>query len=265
MQLTFLSIIACLISTICSAQVGARIGYIDMEYILSNVPEYAEANAQLEKKIVDWRQEIEVEKAAIEEIKKELASEKVLLTKELIEEREEDIFYKEKELIEYQQKRFGASGDLVRYKQSLVQPVQDQVFNSVQEIAKAKKFDFVFEKSSGGASMLYSADRYDISDLVLRSITRAAKRVEIKGRQAKAQLERDEKNTIGQDKELQARQLELDKKQAAREKLIADKKRQRDSLRQKKIKEYEARRNELLALRKKKKDSLESLKKSKTK
>ena len=82
---------------------------------------------------------------------------------------------KKTEILDYQQKRFGPNGDLMIQRKQLMQPVQDQIFAAVQEIAGNKQYDFVFDKSTD-VVMLYSADRFDISDQVLRSITRSSKR-----------------------------------------------------------------------------------------
>ncbi|WP_010523303.1 OmpH family outer membrane protein [Aquimarina agarivorans] len=262
MRIKILSIVACFLSVATFAQKGVRIGYIDMDYILDNVAEYGEAQGQLDKKVQDWKTEIELRQSEVEDMKVALSNEKVLLTKELIEEREEDIRFKEKEIIDYQQQHFGPQGYLVRQKERLVKPIQDQVFNAVQTIAETKRYDFIFDKSAD-VVMLYSADRYDISDLVLRNITRAAKRTQAQSKAEKRKIENDEGNTIAQDKELQARKQEQEAKQKERERLIAEKKAERDKLRQQKIKEYEERRNKLLAVRKKKRDSLQALKKSK--
>ena len=259
MDFRIVSIIALLIGFTASAQKGVRVGYIDMEYILSNVPEYTEANSQLDKKVNGWRTDIELRQKEIDEMRTALANEKVLLIKALIEEREEDILFKEKEMLDFQQQCSGPNGHLVRQKQNLVQPIQDQVFNSVQQIAANKKYDYVFDKSAD-AVMLYTADRYDISELVLRSINRSAKRTQLNSKSDKKKLERDESNSLEQDKELQAREAALAKKKADREKLIADKKAEREKLRQQKIAEYEAKRKALIEERQKKKDSLEGLK-----
>ena len=99
---------------------GIRVGYIDMEYILQNVPDYTEAKNQLEQKAQKWKQELETKKNEITKLKESLASEKVLLTKELIEEREEEIKFQETELSDYQQKRFGPNGDMIVQKTLLV-------------------------------------------------------------------------------------------------------------------------------------------------
>ena len=119
---------------------SVRIGYIDMEYILQNVPDYAEANNQLELKAQKWKQELETKKNEITKVKDALKTEKVLLTKELIEEREEAITFLETEMSEYQQKRFGPNGDFIIQKEMLVKPIQDQIFNAVQDIADKNLF-----------------------------------------------------------------------------------------------------------------------------
>ncbi len=246
-------------ATTVTAQKGIRLGYIDMEYILQNVPEYNEAAADLEKKVQKWKVEIEANLKEVEEMRKDLNNERVLLTKELIEEREEDILFKEKEILEYQQKRFGPNGDLFLQKKRLVQPVQDQVFVAVQEIAKNKKYDFIFDKSAD-LVMLYSADRYDISDQVLLRINRASKRKQINSKREKKALERAEKRSVSQEKEVTDREKEISQKQSERDKLIAERKAVRDSIRAEKRKAFEARRVKLLAAQKRKRDSILAIK-----
>ncbi len=244
---------------VANAQKGVRIGYIDMDYILENVAEYNEASSELENKVQKWKVEIEAELKEVEEMRKDLNNEKVLLTKELIEEREEDIFFKEKEILEYQQKRFGPKGDLFIQKRRLVQPVQDQVFVAVQEVAENKKYDFVFDKSAD-MIMLYSADRYDISDQVLLRINRVSKRKQLNSKQEKKRLENAEKRNAAQETEVSERQEAAKRKLDEREKLLEQRKAERDSIRAAKKKEFEERRAQLLALQKRKKDSIAALK-----
>ena len=230
---------------------GVKIGYIDMEYILQNVPDYSEAKSQLEQKAQIWKQEIEEKKIEIAKLKDELKTEKALLTKELIEEREEEIKFQESELLDFQQKKFGPNGDLITQKAVLIKPIQDQVFTAVQDIAEAKKYDFVFDKSSD-LTMLFSAKRYDISDQVIRVISRAERREqmskkEIKAQEAKEALE-DTANEVNPD--LEARKKLLEEKKKAREQEIADKK---AAVIAKKA-EQEAKRAEILAAKNAKKN-----------
>lgn len=206
-----------------NAQRGVRIGYIDTEYILENVPEYTEATKQLESKVQKWKTEIEGRLNTVKQKREALNNEKALLTKELIEEREEDILFEEKEILDYQQKRFGPNGDLMIQKKQLMQPVQDQIFQAVQDIATNKKYDFVFDKSAD-VVMLYSAERFDISDLVIRTITRASKRKQATNRKERKEAKEEEVVEEINDSQ-EARQKALDEKRAARE-AAAEKRRQ---------------------------------------
>ena len=198
-----------------NAQRSIRIGYVDMEYILENVPEYQEASKQLEDKVNRWKGEIEEKLGEVDAMKKQLTNERPLLTQELIEERSEEIKFEEEQILDYQQKRFGPGGDLAIQRRQLVEPVQDQVINAVQEISTNKKYDYVINKSD--VIMLYSADRHDMSDQVLRSITRSSKRKQINNRKEEDAFDRDESKTVEQDKATQERQKEIEEKKNARE------------------------------------------------
>lgn len=203
---------------------GVKIGYIDMEYILEKVPDYAEALNQLELKAQKWKQEIEVKRNEVTKLRETLKTEKILLTKELIEEREEEIAYLEKTLLEYQDKRFGPNGDLIIQKSVLVKPVQDQIFTIVQDVAEQRKFDFIFDKSSD-LTMLFADKKHDISEFVVRKLTSAQKREEMSKKQLKA-LEAKEalEESVNENPAAAERQKILDEKKAAREKLIEDRK-----------------------------------------
>ena len=112
------------------------------------------------------------------------------MTKDLIEEIESEIEFEEQELDEYQQKRFGTRGDLILQKQQLIQPIQDQIFNAIKEIAKSKNYDFIFDKSAD-IVMLYSDRRHDISDQILRNISRANNRKKLDSRKDKRKAENE--------------------------------------------------------------------------
>ena len=156
------------------AQKGQSLAYIDMEYILENVPEYVAAQKDLNIKIEVWKTKLSKLERHIEVLKTDLATEKAILTKDLIEEKEEDITIKEEELARLESLYFGPQGDLFNLRRQLVQPIQDLVYNSVQSIAERKKYDFVVDKSSE-LVMLYSNKKYDISELVLANIVKGKK------------------------------------------------------------------------------------------
>lgn len=253
-------------SYIATSQRGVRIGYIDMEYILESVPEYREASIQLEGKVQRWKQDLEKSQKEVDQMKLNLANEKVLLTPELVEEREEDIKIKEDEILEYQQSRFGPNGDLMIQRRNLVQPIQDQVFNIVQEIAENKKYDFIFDKSAD-VVMLFAAKKNDISDEVLRSIERAGRRVQAETKKEKRELERKEKMSAEKEGEITEREKEMqdkreerekamEQKKTEREQMMAERQRERDSIRAVKKQEFEERRQNLIDERERRRDSI---------
>jgi Skp family chaperone for outer membrane proteins len=229
---------------------GTKIGYIDMEYILQNVTDYTEAKNQLEQKVQKWKQEIETKKIDINKLKDALKAEKALLTKELIEEREAEIKFLEDETLDYQQKRFGANGDLILQKSALAKPIQDQVFTAVQDIAEARKYDFIFDKSSD-LTMLFASKRFDISDQVLRVLNRTEKREQLTKKQLAAEEAKENKeDAMDENPALAERQKVLDDKKTAREKIIADRK----LLQEEKKKEFDDRRKQLQAEKEAKKN-----------
>lgn len=249
------------------SQRGVRIGYVDMEYILENVEEYRDATEQLNNKAVKWKQEIELKQSTIEQMKKDLMAEKVLLTDELIAEREEEIQILETEMLDYQQDRFGPQGDLVLQKQLLIQPIQDQVFNEVQKIGGNKRYDFIFDKSAD-VVMLYSEKRHDISDLVLREIGRTRKvsksnkKAKEKSRLEQFQAEQAEEEKV-ESEALKQRQAKAAETRDAREKALEDRRAEQLRLREERKKAYEARRKKLLEERDaKRKAKLEDRKKA---
>lgn len=225
-KVLFLILIISLLAFSANAQRGVRLGYIDTEYILQNVPEYQQASSQLDKKVQAWKSEIETKLNAIEQKKKELDNERVLLTKELYDERFEDISYDEAEVLDYQQKRFGPNGDLMIQKRQLIEPIQDQIFAAVRDIAETGKYDFVFDKSAD-VVMLYSAERYDLSERVLNTITRTSKRSQAKNRKERQELA-DEEVVPEVDSDKDARQQALEDRKAKREEELAAKRAERE-------------------------------------
>ena len=236
---------------------GVRIAYVDMEYILENVEEYRDASEQLADKVQKWKVEIEQKQSVVDQMKKDLMAEKVLLTNELIGEREEEIQLLEKEMIEYQQDRFGPQGDLVLQKRRLIQPIQDQVFNEVQKIGTNKKYDFIFDKSAD-VVMLYSEKRHDISELVLRGISRTRKvSAPKKNANAKNRLAEFEGDDVpeeeGMSEALKERKDMAKQAEEAREKTAEEKRAEQLKIREERKKAYDERRKKLLEEREAKK------------
>jgi len=151
------------------AQRGARVCYIDMDIILENISEYKKASLLLDQRIEEWKKEIELKKIELKQLQDQLNAERVLLTPELIADRELEIKDFAGEVVNLQEKRFGPRGDRITQRNLLLKPIQDQVLTVVRTIAREKKYDYIFDRSAD-IVMLYSSKNYDISDLVLKRI-----------------------------------------------------------------------------------------------
>ena len=171
LQIKLCFILILLMSIQLNAQRGTRVGYIDMNVILENIDEYQEACQLLDKNIANWKKEIELKKIQLKQYQDQLNTERILLTPELINDREVEIQDFASDIVNLQEKRFGPRGDMIIQRSKLIQPVQDQVMSVVKLIAEEKKYDFIFDRSSN-VTMLYSAKNYDISDLVIKRINR---------------------------------------------------------------------------------------------
>lgn len=235
------------------AQRGQRVAYIDMEYILENVPEYLQAQNTLNAKVEKWKANLDKLTRHIEVLKTDLANEKAILTKDLIEEREETIKLKQEEFRRLESLYFGPNGDMYMLRKQLVKPVQDQVYNAVQNLAARKKYDFVFDKSSD-LVMLYSNKKYDISELVLNSINRDRKRKDNTAKKAKAKT----KDLTEEQKAVLAKKEDAKKKKVA---AAEAKKKAADERRKAKIKQREEKRK----LLRQKKEAIRKAKEAKKK
>ncbi len=234
-----------------------------MNYILERIPEYQEANAQLDAKIKQWKTEIDIWQDSIRNLKQALEDERPLLTPELIEERQEDIKYEERRLREYQEQRFGTNGDMVQQSIQIARPIEDQVFNIIQEIGLNREYDFIFDSSSD-ALMLFSAERHDISDQVLASINRNANRLKREKEFEARQLERPqgeeeyksvERARIDRE-EKEAREAEKRKIEEARKEHFDEIRKEREASRSQRTEEQKSHREKLLEERQKYRDSV---------
>lgn len=147
-----------------------RFGYVDTDYVLSNLPAYGNAQKQLETQANNWAQEIENLQSVLEQMRQELETERILLTKEKIKEKEDKIQEKKEEIKKLQVKRYGPDGDMINTRKKLVKPIQDQVYNAVNKVAKRRNYSFVFDKANGDLIMIYSDPKFDISEEVLKTL-----------------------------------------------------------------------------------------------
>ncbi|MEM0939677.1 MAG: OmpH family outer membrane protein [Bacteroidota bacterium] len=146
-----------------------KFGYVDTQYILEKIPEYREAQAEIEKLATGWEQEIQDMYQKVEQMEVDLKAEEVLLTKEMWDERNSEIERNWKEVKEYQQSIFGFDGLFFLKKKELVKPVQDQVFDAVERVAKNNRLQIVFDKS-GDLVMIYTDPIHDYTDFVLEDL-----------------------------------------------------------------------------------------------
>lgn len=146
--------------------VAQKYAYVNTDYILGNIPEYADAQTQLDELSIQWQKEIEVKFAEIDKLYKKFQNEAILLPEDMKKKREDEIIKKEKDAKDLQKKRFGKDGDLFKKRQELIKPIQEKVYNAIEEIANAENYAVVFDKASN-ATLIYTNTKYDISEQVL--------------------------------------------------------------------------------------------------
>lgn len=146
-----------------------KFGYVDTNFILSKMPEYNQAQSEIDKLSLAWQDEIQEMYKELEAMYSSLQAEDVLLTKEMKEDRQALIQKRENEIKEYQKKVFGFEGLFFLKKKELVKPVQDKVFEAVGKVAKDHRLQFVFDKS-GEMVMIYTDPVHDYTDYVLESL-----------------------------------------------------------------------------------------------
>lgn len=146
-----------------------KYAYINSEYILSQIPEYKEAQAELDRVAVQWQKEIEGKFSKIDSMYKRYQVESITLPEQIKRSREEAIIAQEKAAKDLQKKRFGQDGDLFKKRDELVKPIQDRVINAVNDYAKEKGFAFVFD-TAGDLTIIYADPKWDINAEVLQKM-----------------------------------------------------------------------------------------------
>jgi len=149
-----------------AAQPAAKFGYVDSDYILSEIPEYKAAQTELDKTSEKWQKELEVKFKEVEKLNKAYQADAILLTDEMKKKREQEISTREKEAKEFQKQKFGVDGELFKKRQELVKPIQDKVYNAIKSVAEKKGLGVIMDKS-GQLTILYVNPKYDQSDDVL--------------------------------------------------------------------------------------------------
>jgi outer membrane protein len=152
-----------MMSTTSKAQ---KFAYVDTDYILKKIPEFQQAQDKLDDFSNDWQKEIEVKYSDVEEMYRAYQQEQVLLTEEMKTKREDAIIKKENDAKNLQQKYFGPNGDLYAKRQELISPIQDKIYNAIQQLATNNKYQIIFDSSSD-LIMLYKNNNLDKSEKIL--------------------------------------------------------------------------------------------------
>lgn len=142
---------------------------VDTEYILNNMPEYKQAQKELEEVSLQWQKDVENKLAEVDRMYRSYQAEALLLPEDLKTKRENEIVAAEREAKALQKQRFGSEGDLAKKRSELIKPIQDKIYNAIEKIAKEKNYSVMLDKASG-ATILFIDSKTDVSDLVLAEL-----------------------------------------------------------------------------------------------
>jgi len=163
---------ACLVVLLMAAAWTAqaqKFAYIDSEYVLLHMPEYATAQTDLNNYAIQWQSDIEAKLEAADRLEVAYRAERVLLTAEMRVKREDEIAKKRAEAKDMQKQKFGVDGELFQKRQELIEPIQQQIFESLKDIASGSGYMVIFDKSNQ-SNMLYTNPKYDISDRLIKKL-----------------------------------------------------------------------------------------------
>ena len=161
-------LIACFTLFGFTAAFAQRFAYVDSEYILKHVPEYASAQKQLGALSEQWQKEVDAKYGELDRLYKAYQADQVLMTADMKKRREEEIVEKEKAAKDFQRQKFGPEGELPKRSTSVIKPIQDKVSKAVQAVAESENLDWIFDKNSE-MIMLYANPRYDKSaDVIIK-------------------------------------------------------------------------------------------------
>ena len=167
MRKIFMTLILAVVT--CVAASAQKFALVDMEYIFSNVPSYEMANEQLNQLSQRWQQEVEAVSKEAENMYNSYLADKVFLTDEQVKKREADIVAKEKSATELRYRYFGPEGELYQKRQTLLKPIQDEVYNAVKKVAEERGYQAIFDRASS-SDIVYASPRIDISNEVLSKL-----------------------------------------------------------------------------------------------
>ncbi len=159
----------CLLAAVTFSGHAQKYAMVDMEYIMKNIPSYESANDQLNQVSKKWQSDVEAQMQEVQKMYKNYQTELVFLSDDMKAKREEEIVAKEKAAQELKRNYFGPEGELFKKRQSLMKPIQDEVYSTIQDICKDKDLELVFDKSSS-MNIIFTSPKLDISDVVLKKL-----------------------------------------------------------------------------------------------
>ena len=146
-----------------------RFAFVDSDYILKHIPEYAAAQKQLASLSDQWQKEVDSRSQEIDRLYKSYEADQVLMTADMKKRREAEISDKEKSVKDFQRQKFGPDGELSKKSSALIKPIQDRLTKAIQAVAESENLDMVFDKNSE-VIMLYANPRYDKSADVITKL-----------------------------------------------------------------------------------------------
>ena len=156
----------CLLALMAVTAHAQKFALMDMEYILKNIPAYERANEQLNQVSKKWQAEVEALNTQAATMYKNYQNEVVFLSQEQKKAKQEEIMKKEKEASDLKRKYFGPEGELFKKRESLMSPIQDEIFNAVKEISELRGYSMVLDRASN-AGIVFASPKIDISNEVL--------------------------------------------------------------------------------------------------
>ena len=164
-----LLIISLILLTTSATGFAQKFAFVDTQYILDNIPDYQMAQDQLNELSKKWQKEIDAKIEEIDKLYKAFQTDAVLLPADLRKKREDEIVQKEKEVKALQKKRFGTDGDLYKKRSELIKPIQDKVYNAIEQLATDRGYAVIFDRAGSG-TILYANPRFDKSDEILQKL-----------------------------------------------------------------------------------------------
>jgi len=146
-----------------------KIGYVDSDAIMKQLPDYQDTQKKLDAIIKEWQEELSKLEKDWKTKYDDYEKRKLILSEQKRVEIEKELVDLENQVSKYRQEKFGVRGELFQKQEELMKPLNNRVFNAIQEVAKENNYDFIFDRS-GDIIFLYAKEEYDVTKLVLEKL-----------------------------------------------------------------------------------------------